>query len=326
MSLYDSRVPDEYRYYFRYQNNAIGVHKGAKESSLHPPHLINSNGSLTPAALIPFCAYQANMTLLGQTRQDLPFTVCDKFQPTVLEGQLCYSIDLKLTNSVTKEGLQNGLVFILDQGVTEITEDRQSMHTNEDMTMSMSFEPQSKEQDSARIYLNTLSSFHDFRSGKYAMSVLKKIKGTASFLEIPDENKNCMIEAFEDCQSREYIKEVQKECGCVPWALSSAVKEPTVCSPAAFGCYTQVSSNFHGCLVSCTGLYADVQFTPDDKLNFAQKTSDTEDIRKNIEILASAGWFQFKVSILRFDTKFVIFTAFIQVSLTDLCQQLLRRA
>ena len=62
--------------------------------SLHPPHLIDSSGSLTPAALIPVCAYQTNMTLLGQTRHDLPFTVCDKFQPTVLEGQRCYELDL----------------------------------------------------------------------------------------------------------------------------------------------------------------------------------------------------------------------------------------
>ena len=66
--------------------------------SLHPPHLIDSSGSLTPAALIPFCAYQTNMTLLGQTRQDLPFPVCSQFQPVLFEGQLCYSLDLATLN------------------------------------------------------------------------------------------------------------------------------------------------------------------------------------------------------------------------------------
>ena len=75
---------------------------------------------------------------------------------------------------------------------------------------------------SARIYLNTLSSFTDFRAGSYAMTSLKKMTGTDSFLKQTDEEKKCRIETLEDCQARSYIDRVQEKCGCVPWALSTA--------------------------------------------------------------------------------------------------------
>ena len=83
--------------------------------SLHPVHLVDSQGSLTPNALVPLCAYQSNLTLLGRQMPDVPFTVCDKFQPTVLEGQLCYSLDLgDIRQGETKAGLEQGLLLVID--------------------------------------------------------------------------------------------------------------------------------------------------------------------------------------------------------------------
>ena len=38
-----------------------------------------------------------------------------------------------------------------------------------------------------------------------------------------DEEKKCRIETLEDCQARSYIRRVQQECGCVAWALTSAL-------------------------------------------------------------------------------------------------------
>ena len=75
---------------------------------------------------------------------------------------------------------------------------------------------------SPKIYLHTLSSFTDFRVGSYGMTALKKMTGTESFLTQTDEQKNCRIGTFEDCQAKNYIDSVQKKCGCVPWALSSS--------------------------------------------------------------------------------------------------------
>ena len=236
--------------------------------SLHPPHLIDSSGSLTPAALIPFCAYQTDMTMLGQTNHALNSVVCSKFKPTVLKGQLCYSIDSSsLPNVETKEGMKNGLVLILDPGRQEDMGEKKTGLIPEDHIMSLNLESKIEISSSAWIFLNTLARYANFGAGSYAMTALKRMKGTDSFLHLPDEEKKCQIETSADCHAKQYIKKVRAECGCVPWALSSALqlKNPTFCAPNASACYAAVAFNYDGCRVSCTGLYADVQFT-DDKI------------------------------------------------------------
>ena len=194
----------------------------SQELSLHPPHLIDSSGSLTPAALIPFCAYQTNMTLLGQTREDLPFTVCDQFKPTFLEGQRCYVIDLsKISAKKTKSGLKSGVLLIIDPVVKGQKKQAESK-TWEKIT-SLNLESIQYSGRSAKIYLNTLASFTDYRGGSYAMFALKKMTGTAAFLELPDAAKKCKTETFEECHVVRYLTEVKKQCGCVPWGLNSTM-------------------------------------------------------------------------------------------------------
>ena len=53
-----------------------------------PVHLTpNEKGQLPPSALVPFCSYQGDFNMLGQNRPELDnMTVCDKFEPTILEG------------------------------------------------------------------------------------------------------------------------------------------------------------------------------------------------------------------------------------------------
>ena len=163
------------------------------------------------------------MSMLGEIKDGLDFTACSKFKPTILEGQVCYSINL---NSIdrnrkqkTETGRGAGLVIILDTGMKPIDE-MQSQESNDNPLAFGSSEVNVK---STRIYLNTLSSFSDFRAGSYSMSVLKKVTGTESFLKQTDEEKACRIETFEDCHAKSSIDRVQKRCGCVPWALSSAL-------------------------------------------------------------------------------------------------------
>ena len=86
----------------------------------------------------------------------------------------------------------------------------------------MKTEPFSPTKSSARIYLNTLSSFSDYRAGSYAMSALKKMTGTDSFLKQTNKLNNCKLETIESCQEKSYLDKVQESCGCIPWALSSA--------------------------------------------------------------------------------------------------------
>ena len=156
------------------------------------------------------------MTLLGQTRQDLPFTICSQFQPTVLEGQLCYSLSLsRIAQHRAKLGLKFGLVLILDPSEKEHT----SLIENSDEMTSLSFETFTNVESSARIYLNTLASFTAYQAGSYALSALKKMTGTEGFLNLPSKVKGCKTETFEECHATRYLKEVHKQCGCVPWAI-----------------------------------------------------------------------------------------------------------
>ena len=66
----------------------------SRELSLHPVHLTpDKEGNLPPSALIPFCSYQGKSSLLGRELPELNnMTVCDKFQSTILEGQLCTAL------------------------------------------------------------------------------------------------------------------------------------------------------------------------------------------------------------------------------------------
>ena len=64
-----------------------------------------------------------------------------------------------------------------------------------------------------------MSSFSDSRAGSYALTALKKMSGTASFLEQTDEERKCLLASREDCQAEAFLETVRQECGCLPWGL-----------------------------------------------------------------------------------------------------------
>ena len=148
-------------FYFKSNYDCKGSVGEAQEVSLHPAHMISSNQDLTPTSLIPFCAYQTEVALVGQERADLPFPVCSKFQPTVLEGQLCYSINISSIakdKTRTKKGLKNGLILVLSPGSQEVTQDQNTGNTRRDKIKYFNFEPKSELSSSASIYISTLAS------------------------------------------------------------------------------------------------------------------------------------------------------------------------
>ena len=79
-----------------------------KKASLGPP--------VNVSAFIPFCEFGGNMFLLGKESDNFSWPVCNKFQPTVHSGQLCYSLDLNAVEGtlIMKKGRSNGLVFAMD--------------------------------------------------------------------------------------------------------------------------------------------------------------------------------------------------------------------
>ena len=179
--------------------------------------MIDSNGTFTPSALIPFCGYQTH--LLGQTRPSHPFTICSQFKPTLMYGQLCYSF--RLNSNLTKAGIKHGLLLLLDPGHSEHSQSPESNYIQGHRVSSLNLEHMTTSDSSARLVVHTLESLADYRAGRYGLSGLKKMTGTNSFMELPIGNKKCQTETYEKCHSRRYIEEVQKQCGCIPWSLNS---------------------------------------------------------------------------------------------------------
>ena len=164
------------------------------------------------------------MTLLGETRLDLPFEICSKFQLTVLQGKLCYALDLNLLDKPSGEpGIENGILLLIDPGQQSNDIKVTADDGDGERIVSLNLKAVSAKDNFAQIYLNTLSIFSNNKAGSFSMTALKKMTGTEGFMKLSDNRKNCASRSFEDCHTERYIEEVQRQCGCVPWALSGAL-------------------------------------------------------------------------------------------------------
>ena len=183
-----------------------GVPRGL---SLHPVHLTpDDEGNLPPSAFVPFCSYHGARSLLGSQSHIIEKeTLCDKFESKILDGQLCYSLDVAKMIGKTKTGRANGLFLLLDPNPYQLNITEENV-------------PSSKDQ-SFKVIVHTLAQYTTYGSGSYAMSALKKMTGTNSFLRLPEEDKMCLVHDREDCQTQKYLKQVHTECKCIPWALKT---------------------------------------------------------------------------------------------------------
>ena len=194
----------------------------AAEVSLDPPHLVDSQEQLTPSALIPFCAYDGDMNITGQYVPGLDFPICNKFRPSLLDGQLCYTLDMKdvLKDKVTRPGRGFGLTLAIEQKVTAL--EQSSNDFGALLQQGRLYTKIDIPEFSSSIHLNNLVKYTDSRAGLYKMSVLKKMTGTEGFLGLADATKGCQIEDQTKCERRKYLEEGQRRCDCLPWTLSPA--------------------------------------------------------------------------------------------------------
>ena len=203
------------------------------ELSLHPAHLVGSS-SLPPAtALIPYCAYMGDMTTLGTNIPGFTYPVCTAFQPTILEGQLCYKLNMtnidlnRETHVRSKFGKGKGLLLLIDKSkpiyeanfmtpTAENPEEKNLLRTETEFDV----------EGSTRIFIDTLESFTDYRTGVYALSAMKMMSGTRGFLALPEETRLCQTQELQECQNQKYLEEVQSQCGCIPWSLKTSLPQP----------------------------------------------------------------------------------------------------
>ena len=56
-------------------------------------HIQNEDGSTSPTALIPFCQFGGDMSIMGVKMEEVDVPVCNSFRPKIVLDQLCYTVD-----------------------------------------------------------------------------------------------------------------------------------------------------------------------------------------------------------------------------------------
>ena len=181
--------------------------------SAQPPHLQRETN--TGSSFIPFCAYKTNMAI-SETKvwlSNISFPICTSFKPTILEGQLCYKIQVNATGGL---GKKNGLSLLLDyqDPLSLQASSKQEWKDDNSRIIKMNFDltAQNFDTEAAKVHINTLSPFTGFGGGSYQMSVVKRMTGTEDFLAMPLKDRNCKVEQYESCRTRRLLE----ECQCVP--------------------------------------------------------------------------------------------------------------
>ena len=59
----------------------------------HPVHISNDDRDFSPTALIPFCEFSGNMSVMGVKIDQIKAPVCKSFRPKIIRDQLCYTVD-----------------------------------------------------------------------------------------------------------------------------------------------------------------------------------------------------------------------------------------
>ena len=118
-------------------------------------------------------------------------------------------------------GKPNSLLLLLDIGISNNSFSQTNTTKLEwtEETKSVDISISNAEKTSSRIYVQTLSEISFFGAGSYAMSALNRMVGTKSFMEFPDETKECQTGSLEDCHSKNYFEKVKQQCQCIPWSL-----------------------------------------------------------------------------------------------------------
>ena len=113
-------------------------------------------GNFASSAFIPFCAFGGDMSLVGTQNHLFDGPVCNRFQATILNDQLCYEIDLNsfANQENIEKQLKSGFAFVMDYN-----EDRQINNNTKDDKYKDDFfniMADSVKIDDALIHLNTI--------------------------------------------------------------------------------------------------------------------------------------------------------------------------
>ena len=142
-----------------------------------------STGLLSPSAFIPFCDLGGEASLVGRRVAGFGVPVCDKFEPRLVEGQICYSLDTDLYFKQFRRGREGregrdysngkeGLTLLLDyneeRNIQEAEEPLEQQQEEESFVDGI---VELQQRDKALIMLDTISQYTDFYQTKYFISL-----------------------------------------------------------------------------------------------------------------------------------------------------------
>ena len=74
---------------------------------------MDKHGNLSPTALIPFCEFGGDMSIMGVKIDQFDDPVCNSFRPKIVMDQLCYQVDPnEYKNKIDLQGVFTLSLFI----------------------------------------------------------------------------------------------------------------------------------------------------------------------------------------------------------------------
>ena len=208
-----------------FKGNCSGIRKLLEElepahlASILSPHLTETGNQYLPFALIPFCEYGRNMSKYGKKIPHMNLPVCSHFNPTLISGQLCYTIKIKgdLDDDVKEE--LSGLNILLDPVPVSTNVKLQSNKKIAPEYNMLTYADKS-ETTKVDIYFSTMEGFRGVGDKEYTLTALKLMTATDAFLGREERFRGCSLTSFEECYAEMFLKEVVERCHCIPWSLS----------------------------------------------------------------------------------------------------------
>ena len=91
----------------------------------HPVHVLEETGLQSPTALIPFCVFGGNISVMGVKIDNFDIPFCNSFKTKIIQDQLCYSVDPNKYRNYLKANEKLGLTLFINYN-----EDREVLHEN----------------------------------------------------------------------------------------------------------------------------------------------------------------------------------------------------
>ena len=181
----------------------------------HPVHIQEKVGQISPTALIPFCEFAGNMSVMGVKIDQFDVPVCNSFRPKIMMDQLCYTVDPnEYKHKIDLNGEISLLLFI------HYNEDRQmeDIDSTEEHTVIVDTigKMRSKKSDIYYLITEPLELSLDM---EISLNVIKEIRVTESFLTLNKDAKGCQEESFNECTTTKYKENIINQCQCLPFQL-----------------------------------------------------------------------------------------------------------